>query len=232
MTVLRVEALTKTFQVHAFNQQVPGCQQVTFNVLKGEFVGITGPSGSGKSTVMKLIHRTYEADAGRAWYVTQQGETVDLASCDDRTVVALRRQEIAYVSQFLQVIPRTTARELVERSMLDRQVAPEDASREAAAVLKRFGLPEPLWDMFPRTFSGGEKLRLNVARAMVAKPRLLLLDEPTASLDAVSKAQVRELLLELKASGTSMLGIFHDLEFMDGVCDRVLHMRDGSLTAE
>ncbi len=144
----------------------------------------------------------------------------------------MRRQEIGYVSQFLSVLPRITAREIVESAMLDDGLDLPQVRQATEELLAHFELDCSLWDVFPQTFSGGEKLRLNIARAMAKKPRLLLLDEPTASLDHESKARVKELLVKLKTEGTSLLGIFHDLEFMDGVCDRVLAMRAGRLTAQ
>jgi len=153
--------------------------------------------------------------------------TVDLGALDDRQVLALRQRELGYISQFLGVIPRTTARQVLEHSVLDRGGAADEARTEAERMLKHFEIDPSLWDSYVNTFSGGEKLRLNIARAMVKKPRLLLLDEPTASLDQHSKERVRVLLEQLKAEGVTMLGIFHDLEFMGALCDREYAMAGG-----
>ncbi len=142
-----------------------------------------------------------------------------------REILHLRKYEIGYVSQFLSVMPRTTALELVEQSLLETGVNFEEAHEEAVNTLKHFDLDESLWNNYPNYFSGGEKLRLNIARAVVKKPRLLLLDEPTASLDNASKLKVRESIEKLKQQGTTLIGIFHDLEFMEGLCDEVFTMQ-------
>ncbi len=226
-TILSLQGVSKHFTLHAQGQRVEGCRDVTFDVAEGEFVGITGRSGSGKSTVLKLIYRTYLPQSGVMTYRSDSMGEVDLAHADERTVLALRRREIGYVSQFLRVVPRTSAREIVESAMRETGADAATAHSEAERLLAHFELPEPLWNSFPQTFSGGEKLRLNVARAMIKRPRLLLLDEPTASLDEHSKAKVRTLLAQLKRDGATMLGIFHDLAFMEGVSDRELLMRDG-----
>jgi len=139
----------------------------------------------------------------------------------------LRKHEIGYVSQFLNVMPRTTARQLVKQAILEMGTDHELAERETENILSHFELDPELWDSYPTTFSGGEKLRLNIARAMVKKPRLLLLDEPTASLDHDSKIKVKLLIEQLMKEGTTMLGIFHDLEFMNDLCDREYNMQNG-----
>jgi len=229
--IIRVEGLHKQFTLHPRPQVILGCQDINFSLRTGEFVGITGRSGSGKSTLLKCIYRSYLPDRGHIWYDSKLLGPLDLALAEDRDIVHLRRQEIGYVSQFLHVLPRVTARETVEYAMRDVGVAPERAHVETEKILRHFELAPELWDVFPHTFSGGEKLRLNIARAMAKNPRLLLLDEPTASLDSETKMRVKELLVKLKARGTSLLGIFHDLAFMEGVCDRVLTMTAGHLAS-
>jgi len=154
---------------------------------------------------------------------------IDLAKASERQIVYLRKFEIGYVSQFLQVMPRTTAREIIEQAVLEMGHSQEAATTRAIEMLRHFDLGQDLWDSFPATFSGGEKLRLNLARAMVKHPRLLLLDEPTASLDSQSKIRVRELIERLKSEGTTMIGIFHDIEYMAGLCDREYNMQAGQI---
>jgi alpha-D-ribose 1-methylphosphonate 5-triphosphate synthase subunit PhnL len=222
--MLRVEGLSKSFTVHQLGKHIRACEGVSLEVGSGEFVGITGRSGSGKSTVLKLIYRSYVPQAGSAWYDSAAYGPIDLFRATERQVLSLRRSEIGYVSQFLDLLPRTTARETVERAAQEVGRSSKEARLEAELMLEHFELAEELRDSYASTFSGGEKLRLNIARAMVKHPRLLLLDEPTASLDAHSKGRVRQLIERLKSEGTTMLGIFHDLEFMEGLCDREYKM--------
>jgi alpha-D-ribose 1-methylphosphonate 5-triphosphate synthase subunit PhnL len=227
--LLEIVGLDKNFTVHRLGRTIRGCHDVSMTIGKGEFVGITGRSGSGKSTILKIIHRSYLPQEGRIVYDSERFGSVDLCTLDERRMLYLRRREIGYVSQFLNVIPRTTALETVEAAAREMELGMDEARVEAIAMLEHFELDRSLWDGYATTFSGGEKLRLNIARAMVKRPRLLLLDEPTASLDRHSKEKVRTLIERLKTAGTTMLGIFHDLDFMEGLCDKEYSMSSGRL---
>lgn len=223
MNILEIKALSKQFYLHHQGRRIEGCRDISLSLPYGGFLGIVGRSGSGKSTILRCIYRTYDPTAGHVYYDSARYGRIDLAAATDRQMLHLRRGEIGYVSQFLSAMPRTTAREHVQRAVEEAGL-PDGGGRKAEEMLSYFRLPEALWDLYPNTFSGGERLRLNLAHAMVKEPRLLLLDEPTASLDNGTKALVKSLLLQLKGKGTSMVGIFHDLEFMDGVCDEVYRL--------
>lgn len=227
--ILTIENISKSFTLHNLDKHIKAIEQIDIHVKEGEFVGITGKSGSGKSTVLKCIYRTYLPQGGSIWYNSRAYGPIDLAHASEREMIDLRKNEIGYVSQFLHVMPRTTARELVQQAILEMGRDHDVAKREAEKILAHFELDPSLWDSYPATFSGGEKLRLNIARAMVKRPRLLLLDEPTASLDPASKLKVRELMEQLMREGTTMLGIFHDLEFMNNLCNREYNMQNGRL---
>ncbi|MDM5209725.1 phosphonate C-P lyase system protein PhnL [Cytobacillus kochii] len=228
MTFLKIEGLEKNFQIVHLGQTIHAVQQLNFSMNQGEFIGITGKSGSGKSTILKSIYRTYLPEAGRIYFDSEKYGWIDLQKASEREIIYLRKYEIGYVSQFLNVMPRTTARELVAQSVLETGRSLLEAQKEAEEVLSHFELDRKLWDTYPNTFSGGEKLRLNIAIAAVKKPRLLLLDEPTASLDQQSKQKVKEVIQKLKESGTTLLGVFHDIEFMDELCDHIFEMSQQS----
>lgn len=231
MTMLDVNDFGKRFTIHHLNKTMQAVEQVNFSIEKGEFIGIVGKSGSGKSTILKSIYRSYLPDAGEIMYDSARFGRIDLCQATERQMLYLRKYEIGYVSQFLNVMPRTTSRQLVEKALLEMGETESVAQIEAEKALTHFELDPKLWDTYPNTFSGGEKLRLNIAMATVKKPRLLLLDEPTASLDQQSKLKVREIIEKLKANGTTLVGIFHDIEFMEGLCDKVYDMRAGKLLA-
>lgn len=215
--LLEVEALTKTFTIYHLNQTLKGVENIQFAVKQGDFLGIVGPSGSGKSTIIKCIYRTYLPTQGRILYQSPTYGQIDLAQADERRIMALRKHEMAYASQFLDIIPRTSSFDMVRNALLDMGVAGDEAKDRAAAALRHFDIQESLWHQYPRTFSGGEKLRLNLATTMVKGPTLLLLDEPTASLDDGSKEKVKEAIIKMQATGTTLIGIFHDLTFMEGL---------------
>lgn len=228
--LLQIDQLQKVFVMHQFNQKkISGCENISFTVNKGEFLGITGKSGAGKSTIIKCIYRTYQPTGGHVHFFSDQYGWIDLAEADDRMMLTIRKKEMGYVSQFLSIMPRVTALEFVMESMLELGIGASEATSRARAMLEHFNLPEALWETYPKTFSGGEKLRLNLARAMVRRTKLLLLDEPTASLDQESKETVKERINELKAGGTTMIGIFHDLDFMESVVDRNYKLESGLL---
>ncbi|HNW87094.1 MAG TPA: ATP-binding cassette domain-containing protein [Candidatus Limiplasma sp.] len=227
MEILQIEGLSKTFHIHTPERDIQSCQNIGFSLGQGQFIGIVGRSGAGKSTILKCIHRSYLPTEGRILYHSAALGDIDLSTATEREVLYLRRREIGYVSQFLNVMPRTTAREHVMSALLDTGAHQQEAVAGAQAMLSYFQLPKELWDMYPATFSGGERLRLNLAHTMVKNPRLMLLDEPTASLDSQTKTLVKEMLIRLKTQNTSMIGIFHDLEFMEGLCDQVYNISEG-----
>lgn len=219
--MIKINDFSKSFTIHHLNQTREAVSGVSFDVEKGEFLGIVGESGSGKSTILKSIYGTYKPTTGTVNYDSENFGSVDLHNISDRALIKLRTKEIGYVSQFLKVMPRTTTLELVINSMLEMGVDKDRAAVKAEETLRHFDIPKALWHNYPNTFSGGEKLRLNIACAVVKNPRLLLLDEPTASLDEKSKLKVRETISKLIDNGTTLIGIFHDLEFMNGLCTKV-----------
>lgn len=227
--ILEVKNLSKAFTTHHLDRTIRPVEDVSFDVKEGDFLGIVGRSGSGKSTIIKCIYRTYLTSQGSIYYRSRALGETNLSSLDDRSMIHLRQSEIGYVSQFLDIMPRTTSLELVINSLLEAGADNSQAEERARETLSHFDISEDLWDSYPNTFSGGEKLRLNISTAIVKEPRLLLLDEPTASLDEASKVKVRQAIEKLKGSGTTMVGIFHDLEFMEGLVDATYDLQERKL---
>lgn len=176
MALLSIEHLSKSFTLHRVNRRIQGCDDVSFSIEPGEFVGITGRSGSGKSTILRCIWRTNLPEKGRILYDSARFGTIDLCTASQRQMLYLRAYELGYVSQFLSALPRQTAYEIVLKSALEAfgTSERERAEAETERMLRHFDLDEELWELYPRTFSGGEKLRLNIAAAMIKRPRLLL----------------------------------------------------------
>lgn len=225
--MLKVVNLSKAFSIYILGDKViEGCDKVSFGVDRSEFLGLSGPSGAGKSTLLKCIYRTYLATEGDIWYDSMVYGQVNLSTMADHMVIDIRHKEIGYVSQFLRVVPRVPAIDIVaEPLLLKNGDSPREAKRKAGELLERLNISPTLFDAYPVTFSGGEQQRINIARAIIWKPRLLLLDEPTASLDNASVSIVIDLLTELRDQGTSMIGIFHDNELMESITDRVYRLK-------
>ena len=200
---------------------LPVVSQVDFEVGIGECVVLGGPSGVGKSSILKMAYGNYGVDSGSI-LLARDGGMVDLAAASPRETLELRRDVVGYVSQFLRTVPRVSALDVVAEPLLARGVAREDAQAKAAALLARLNLPERLWSLPPATFSGGEQQRVNIARGFITDHPVLLLDEPTASLDAVNRGVVVEMIAEKKHAGTAMLGIFHDDDVRAEVADRIV----------
>lgn len=224
--MITVENLTKTFTLHILGEKkIEACRDVCVSVAPGGFLGLAGPSGAGKSTVLKCMYRTYLATSGAIHYQSAAHGMVDLASLADRAVIDIRHREMGYVSQFLKVIPRVSALDVVMEPIISRNgVSREAARKRAISLLERLRIPAHLYDAYPATFSGGEQQRVNIARAVSWKPRLLLLDEPTASLDQDSVGIVLDILKELRQEGTTMIGIFHDTVLLQSVTDAVVRI--------
>jgi alpha-D-ribose 1-methylphosphonate 5-triphosphate synthase subunit PhnL len=218
MTMITVKDLGKSFTLHNQNSAViPVLEGANFSVAAGECVALTGESGAGKSTVMRILYGNYLAQAGR---VVVNG--LDITTATPREILTLRREVLGYVSQFLRVVPRVPTLEVVAEPLLSLGVAEDEARARAADLLTRLRIPERLWPLSPTTFSGGEQQRVNIARGFAHRYPVLLLDEPTASLDAQNRETVLSLIEEAKAEGAAIVGIFHDLEARERVADRAI----------
>ncbi len=218
---LNAEGLGKSFTLH---QQggvtLPVLDGIRLAVAPGECVALAGPSGAGKSTLMRCLYGNYGAGAGRI-LIRHHGAAVDLAAADPRLVREIRRDTLGYVSQFLRVIPRVGALDIVAEPLIARGVPRAAALAQAETLLTRLNLPQRLHHLPPATFSGGEQQRINLARGFAPGYPVLLLDEPTASLDAANREVVVALIAEAKARGAAIVGIFHDAEVRDRVADRL-----------
>ncbi|MBB5752940.1 phosphonate C-P lyase system protein PhnL [Prosthecomicrobium pneumaticum] len=216
---LVLENLGKSFTLHLRGgTRIDAVAGISFAAQPGDCIVLGGPSGAGKSSILKMIYGNYRADRGRI-LVAHEGAMVDVAAADPRTVLGLRARTLGYVSQFLRVIPRVSALDIVAAAAEgDRAEARDTAARHLALL----NVPERLWSLPPATFSGGEQQRVNIARGLVADRPILLLDEPTASLDAANRDIVVRLIEEKKRAGVTMVGIFHDADVRDAVATRIL----------
>ncbi|MBD2772715.1 phosphonate C-P lyase system protein PhnL [Iningainema tapete] len=217
--ILRTEGLSKSFLLQEQGKHIPSAQNVSLEVQAGKLTALTGASGTGKSSLLKCIYRTYLPTKGAIYYHTDEGEWIDLAKASERDILALRRTEISFVTQFLHCLPRQSTIDVVAKPLFDLGIERTEARERAKELLSQIHLPQRLWEISPSTFSGGEKQRVNLARAMILRPRLLLLDEPTASLDPTCVSRVIEMVSRLKKAGTGILAIFHDQELVKQLAD-------------
>jgi alpha-D-ribose 1-methylphosphonate 5-triphosphate synthase subunit PhnL len=223
-TMLRVSGLTKAFELH--NQggvRLEVLQDVALDVAAGDCVVLHGQSGSGKSTLLRSLYANYKPQAGSI--EVRHGEAwIDLLQATPQQVLDVRRRTLGYVSQFLRVIPRVPALDVVAEPLRRLGHDLESARDRARFLLERLNIPARLWSLAPATFSGGEQQRVNIARGFIAEYPVMLLDEPTASLDAANRGVVVELIEEAKRRGAALVGIFHDEDVRDRVGSRLFDM--------
>jgi len=229
--VLDVDKLTKSFTMHHLGQELGAFADISFRLHAGEFLLLRGHNGSGKSTLLRTLYRSYLPRGGRAIYHADAG-SIDLARAADIDITFLRRREIGFVTQFLQARPRVSAEALVAEPLRLAGTPAEEALEQARHWLATFGVKRDLWAAYPTTFSGGEQQKVNLARALIAPQRLLLLDEPTASLDAGARAALVARLAELKDQGVAMIGVFHHPDDVAHLIDRVIDLAPATQAVE
>jgi alpha-D-ribose 1-methylphosphonate 5-triphosphate synthase subunit PhnL len=225
--MLRAVGIGKTFTLHGQGGvQIDALAGVSLDVERGECVVLVGPSGAGTSTFLRCLYGNYLASTGTIAIRDDSQETkhLSITGAEPRDVLHLRRGVVGYVSQFLRVIPRVSTLDLVAEPLVSRGVDEDEAHARAAALLARLNVPERLWPLAPATFSGGEQQRVNIARGLIAGHPVLLLDEPTASLDAENREVVADLIVEARERGAAIVGIFHDEDTRAKVATRRLEL--------
>jgi alpha-D-ribose 1-methylphosphonate 5-triphosphate synthase subunit PhnL len=219
MNALTLSDVTKTFTMHLQGGlRLPVLRDVSFAAHAGQCIVLTGPSGAGKSSILKLIYGNYRCDSGHI-LVSSADDTVDIATAAPREILSVRQRALGYVTQFLRAVPRVSALDIVAEPLIMKGVARDDATARAAMMLRRFNVPERLWSLPPATFSGGEQQRINLARGLLPEHPILLLDEPTASLDANNRAVVVDIVRERKQQGAAIVAIVHDENVRDEIAD-------------
>ena len=220
--MIEITDAEKTFIMHLQGGvELPVVRGVSFDVQPGECVVLAGPSGAGKSSILKMIFGNYRCDGGRIG-IRHEGVQIDLAKAEPRQILSVRRTTIGYVSQFLRAVPRVATSDVVAEPLIANGIERAEACERAGALLRRLNIPERLWALPPSTFSGGEQQRVNIARGFISDLPILLLDEPTASLDAANRAVVVELIGQKKRQGVAMVAIVHDDEIRHLIADRVV----------
>jgi alpha-D-ribose 1-methylphosphonate 5-triphosphate synthase subunit PhnL len=220
--MIEIADAQKTFTMHLQGGvELPVVRGVNFAVHAGECVVLSGPSGAGKSSILKMIFGNYRCDGGRIG-IRHHGHIVDIANAEPRDVLSVRRETIGYVSQFLRAVPRVPTLDVVAEPLIVTGTPRAEARERAGHLLHRLNIPERLWSLPPSTFSGGEQQRVNIARGFISDHPILLLDEPTASLDAANRAVVVGLVEQKKAQGVAMVAIVHDDEIRAEIADRIV----------
>lgn len=233
---LEVSNLSKVFHMHILGgKEITAFENINFSLARGRFLGISGKSGYGKSSLIKCIYRNYNATTGDIILYDAAGNGINLTEVDDIEIIDIRTKRIGYVSQFFQTIPRVTTMNVVIEPLIDRGWLYDDAVERAKELFTLFDIPSNLWDAFPSTFSGGEKQRINLMRTLIDSPELLLLDEPTASLDKKNREIILNIIKELKKQDISIIGIFHNPEELEEMSDEILFLehdqRDGVVSS-
>ena len=231
-TVINVRSVSKRFVLHNQGGEIINVfNDLSLRIGRGESVALHGPSGAGKSTLLRSLYANYKTSSGSI-LVRHGGNMIDVARADPRTVLDIRKHTLGYVSQFLRVIPRVPALDIVARARWDVTGDKDEAYSRAIDLLGRLHIPRRLWKLAPMTFSGGEQQRVNIARGLAVDHPILLLDEPTASLDPENRQCVVDLMLEAKKRGATLVGIFHDEVVREAVADRVFTLTPTEIETE
>ena len=231
MTVLDIQGLTKGFSLHHLGKDIAAFEDISFSVTAGEFVLLKGANGAGKSTLLRTLYRSYLPLSGEIRFHSSHG-VIDLARAADVDVAHLRRTEIGFVTQFLTARPRVSAEAIVAEPLRLAGWDANAALEAARTALETFGVKPDLWAAYPTTFSGGEQQKVNLARALILPQKLLMLDEPTASLDANARAALVARLQELKDEGTAMIGVFHHPDDVMHLIDRMVDLTPDAAPTE
>ena len=223
--VLSMQGVSKRFILHHQSGiELSVLDNVDLQVHRGECVVLDGSSGMGKSTLLKLAYANYKASSGSIQVLSSAGNVLEVTQASARELLQMRRETVGYVSQFLRVIPRVAALDVIATALTDGEVATSEAvagaRAQASVLLERLRIPKRLWSLPPATFSGGEQQRINIARSLIKPRALLLMDEPTASLDVANTHTVVQLIQEAVARGSAVVGIFHDPEVGANVATR------------
>lgn len=230
MFKIKVKNLSKEFTLYTRGGiKITGFDNINFEVSKGEFLSLYGPSGIGKSSILKTLYRTYKITSGDIFFKKENEEIINIATCSESEMLNLRKNEIGYVSQFLQVLPRISAEDIVAKPLIDKGEWSEVAKKKAREMLDYFCIKEELFDISPLTFSGGEQQRVNIAKGIIAPKPVLFLDEPTASLDKINTKKVIDKLKDIKKQGVTMIGIFHDLDMVKEISDYIYDLKKKSI---
>lgn len=229
--VLKISGAQKSFLLHQQDAaKIDVFDDLDFVLHAGEAVGLLGTSGAGKSSLLKLIYGTYKHGGGTLG-VLHQGKWINMPDATPRTTLDIRQSTIGYVTQFLRVIPRVPCLDVVAEPLIERGASETAALSRAKDLLSRLNIPETLWGLSPLTFSGGEQQRVNIARGFSAPYPILLLDEPTASLDPKNRSIVLGLIGESIEAGTAVIAIFHDPADRDAVCSTVFNIEEARRAA-
>jgi peptide/nickel transport system ATP-binding protein len=236
-TVLKGEDVRVTFTLRrggAFRGTSYDLQAVdglSLDLKRGETLGIVGESGSGKTTFGMALMRIGKLTSGRVVFM---GE--DIENRTRREMQPLRsRMQIVFQDPFASLNPRMSVRQLIEEGLIVNRIGTgsRDRLERVKKALRDAGLPDTITSRFPHEFSGGQRQRLAIARAIALEPEFILLDEPTSALDLSVQAQIIDLLRRLQAErGLSYLFISHDLKVVRALCHRVIVMQHGKIVEE
>jgi putative ABC transport system ATP-binding protein len=221
--VLSLQNVSKRYEIG--DTVINALDAISINVKAGEFVAVMGPSGSGKSTFLQVASMLAEPTSGEIYL---RGHNV--TSYDEPRRAKLRNGEIGFIFQQFNLLPRTSAIDNVSLPLLYTKVSEDERRARALAMLKRVGLEDRIKNT-PSQLSGGQQQRVAIARALINTPSIVFADEPTGNLDSVSGEEIKKILQELNAEGTTIILVTHE-EDVAQIAKRFVIFRDGHILSD
>ena len=221
--MIEMHDLSKVYRTA--NVETTALSQINIEINAGEFIAIMGPSGCGKSTLLNVMGMLDTPNSGRYAFLEE-----DVSGYPENRLADIRKQNIGFIFQSFNLVDELTVAENVQLPLLYQKVPSRERAERVHAVLERVGIAHRA-DHRPQHLSGGQQQRVAVARAVIAKPGLILADEPTGNLDTANGEEVLELLNKLNGDGTTIVMVTHDQGHADHA-SRVVHMLDGRVLSE
>ncbi|MBX4268171.1 ABC transporter ATP-binding protein [Clostridium estertheticum] len=226
MEILQIKKLTKVYNAFKDAKEVIALNEISFNVEKGEFIGIMGPSGSGKTTLLNILSGIDKATSGEV-HINGQ----DIIKMKKDELALFRRRKVGFIFQDFNLLDSLSVKENIAFPLIIDKVNPREIEEKSKEIMKYLGIEE-LQNKYPYNISGGEKQRTAAARALICEPSVIFADEPTGNLDSKSSKSIMTTFKNMnEEKSATVIMVTHDA-FAASFCKRIIFIKDGAIKLE